>query len=257
MTRISQSLSLRERDRDIAEASKRLEKAGDAKTRAAALSQRGRAYSEKARYSRAFHLIAANEYDRLFTLALRDHDQAIALEPERADFYFARGHAHFDHASLDQQQGSEGKPHYDAAAADFSKAVEKNSRHSEAWDMLGLVYQSTGDFDRAIEAYRHEMEFAAYGKVRLADAHCERGSAHQKAKRFDAALADFETAMDLGASADGCSCDPYNPLVGLYLNERRNHDKAWTVVRRAAHDKKFIAPELLQQLMRDSGRTLK
>jgi hypothetical protein len=28
-------------------------------------------------------------------------------------------------------------------------------------------------------------------------------------------IADYEKSIDAGAIADGCSCDPYNPLLGL------------------------------------------
>ena len=99
------------------------------------------------------------------------------------------------------------------------------------------------------------MAIVPVGKVRLADAHCERGSVNQRAQRFTEAVADFEEAIALGATTDGCSCEPYNPLLGLYLNEKRDHDKAWKTVRRAFHKKQWMAPELLEQLRRDSGRT--
>src|ERR1700756_4318970 len=73
--RMSQSLSLASYDRDISSATRDIETARDDAHRAAAYTQRGKAYSEKARYSRAFKLISPDEYNRLFGLAIRDHDQ--------------------------------------------------------------------------------------------------------------------------------------------------------------------------------------
>jgi len=49
----------------------------------------------------------------------------------------------------------------------------------------------------------------------LADACCLRGASNQKEKKYDAAIGDCEKSIDTGATADGCSCHPYNPLVGL------------------------------------------
>src|ERR1035438_10506606 len=77
-------------DRDIGSATKAIESARDNAHRAEAYAKRGSAYSEKARYRRAFKLISADEYNRLFGLAVKDHDQAIALDPTRAEVYYNR-----------------------------------------------------------------------------------------------------------------------------------------------------------------------
>jgi len=53
-------------ERDISSSTGSIESARDDAHRAAEYSKRGSAYSEKARYSRAFKLIPAEEYERLF-----------------------------------------------------------------------------------------------------------------------------------------------------------------------------------------------
>src|ERR1039457_160948 len=68
-------------ERDISSSTQAIETARDDAHRAAAYTKRGSAYSEKARYSRAFKLISPDEYARLFGLAIKDHAQAIALDP--------------------------------------------------------------------------------------------------------------------------------------------------------------------------------
>ena len=105
--------------------------------RAAGYARPGRAYSEKARYSRAFKLIPADEYGRLFSLAVKDHDKAVALDPASAEAYFSRGQTYYDRAALEESKDA--KPWFDPAAADFKKAVERDGRDYMAWDMLGLV----------------------------------------------------------------------------------------------------------------------
>jgi hypothetical protein len=78
-------------ERDISTATRAIETARNDVQRAAAYTERGDAYSEKARYSRAFKLIPPDEYARLFDLAIKDHNQAIALYPASAEAYYGRG----------------------------------------------------------------------------------------------------------------------------------------------------------------------
>ncbi len=123
-----------------------------------------------------------------------------------------------------------------------------------AWDMLGLVHSSIGEWDNAISDFTQEMALNALGKTRLADAYCERGLSREREKSYGSAVADFEKAVEIGTTADGCSCDPYNPLVANYVGESRQYDKAWEVVHKAKKSKRWIAPELLESLKKGSGR---
>jgi tetratricopeptide (TPR) repeat protein len=248
-------------DRDISSATKAIESASDNPHRAEAYAKRGSAYSEKARYSKAFKLISADEYDRLFGLAIKDHDQAIALDPS-AEAYYTRGVTNYDRAALEavvdgNLVGSEAdrKAWFEPATADFRKAIEKDSRLYLAWDRLGLSHETIGELDQAISDYTQEMALNPLGRARLADAYCTRGgSTSPKEKQHDDAIADFEKSIDLGATADDCSCDPYNPLLALYT-EGRQYDLAWGVVHKVQKSKKWIAPESLDRLKKESGRS--
>jgi Flp pilus assembly protein TadD len=274
-TRISRDLSLSSYDRNIRNATKDIESASDNAHRAEAYARRGSAYSEKARYSRAFKLISTDEYNQLFGLATKDHDQAIALDPS-AEAYFTRGATYYDRAALDavvdgHLMGTEAerKAWFAPAIADFKKAIEKDARLYLAWDRLGLSHETIGELDEAINDYTQEMALNPLGKLRLADAYCTRGGSHQKdsnqkdkkqedkkqeEKMSDAAIADYEKSIDLDATADPCSCDPYNPLLYLYTNGRR-YDQAWGLVHKAQNSKKWIAPESLDKLKKESGRS--
>ena len=247
--RMAQSLYLAGYDRDIENGTRAIESARDDAHRAAAYTKRGSAYSEKARYSRAFKLIPADEYERLFGLAVKDHDQAVALDPARAEAYYWRGQAYYDRAALEVvvdgrlvvKDPAARKAWFAPAVADFTKAIEEDSRNDQAWDMLGASYEMAGQFDEAISAYSQEMALKPFGRVRLADAYCARGGSHQKEKKYDAAIADYEKSIEIGATADGCSCDPYNPLFLLYDKNRR-YVEAWLVVGKARSSKKWIEP---------------
>jgi tetratricopeptide (TPR) repeat protein len=247
-------------ERDISSATRAIETARDDVHRAAAYSKRGSAYSEKARYSRAFKLVSSDEYGRLFGLAIQDQDHAIALDPANADAYFSRGKTYYDRAALETvvdgvAVGTDAarKAWFDPAVADFKQAVERDGRHYLAWDMLGLIHETTGEFDQAIREYSQEMALNPLGKSRVANAYCLRGASNQKEKKYDAAIADYEKAID-SAAADDWSCDPYNPLFGLYAESRR-YDQGWEVVHKARTSGKWIAPELLDRLKKESGRS--
>jgi tetratricopeptide (TPR) repeat protein len=264
-TRIARFCYLSGYDRDIKSATKDIESARDNAHRAEAYAKRGSAYSEKARYSKAFKLISADEYDRLFGLAVQDHDRAIALDPS-AEAYYARGVTYYDRASLEavvdgrlMGNDAERKAWFAPATADFKTASEKDAQLYRAWDQLGLIHETTGELDQAIGDYTQEMALNPLGKSRLADAYCTRAGStnqkdlNQKAKQ-DAAIADYEKSIDLGATADGCSCDPYNPLLALYTFTQR-YDQAWGVVHKAQKSKKWIEPESLERLKKESGRS--
>ncbi len=247
-------------ERDIGNATRAIEAARDDAQRAAAYSKRGSAYSEKARYSRAFKLISTDEYNRLFGLAIQDHDQAIALDPANAEVYLNRGQAYYDRAVLETvvdgklvASAAVQKNWFEPAAADFKKATERNGRLEQAWDMLGLTHETTGELDQAINEYSQEMALNQLGKSRVANAYCLRGGSDQQQKKYDAAIADYEKAIALGAAADDWSCDPYNPLFVLYTQGRR-YDQGWEVVNQARKSGKWIEPESLDRLKKESGR---
>ncbi len=259
--RIGRSWYLSSYDRDISSSTKSIATARDNAHRAAAYAKRGSAYSEKARYSRTFKLISADEYDRLFGLAIKDHDQAIALDPASAEAYYSRGVTYSDRATLEVVVngvlvGSDAarKAWFEPATADFKKAIERDGRHYMAWDRLGLAHETTGELDQAISDYSQEMALNPLGRRRLADAYCTRGSFNQTGKKYVAAIADYEKSIDIGATADGCSCDPYNPLLELYAGGRR-YEQGWGVVYKARKAGKWIAPELLDRLRKESGQS--
>lgn len=253
--RLAHSFYLSGYDRDIENAARTIDAARDDSARARAYSKRGSAYAEKARYSRFSKLIADDEYQRLFALAIEDHRQAVALDPSSPDVYLNRGQAFYDRAVLDSQDRHDPKPWFDRAAADFETAIRKDPRNDRAFDRLGLVHQATGEPEKAIEDFTREMALNPLGKARLNDAYCTLGSLDQGRRQFAAAARDYRKSIELGGGADGCACDPYDPLVAVYTVETRQYDEAWEIVHLAQQSKHWISPELIDRLTKDSGRT--
>lgn len=91
------------------------------------------------------------------------------------------------------------------------------------------------------------------GKIRLFDAYCARGVLDVKKNLYDAALADYEKARELGAPTDGCECDPYWGLAALYLDHKHDADKSWSIVH-AAKRRGYIPAEFLAHPKQVSGR---
>lgn len=245
--RVSRFLYLSGCDRDIAKATKSIAAGKSSALQAVGYADRADAYAEKARYSRAFKLIPDNEYERLFALAKKDYEQAIGLAPDNADFYFRRGRAFYLRAGLDVMEGRKSSDFFAPARADFSKAIETNPRHELALDMRGLVGEDTGDLDGAISDFAEEAALNPRSRYRLADAYCQRGSRYWGNKDYNPAIPDLEKAIDIGTSSDACECEPYNPLVAIYL-EKHDYGKAGTAVDRAQKAGQSIAPEYLEKL---------
>lgn len=78
-----------------------------------------------------------------FNAAFQDHDLAISLEPQRADFRSHRG----------QTWGQAGNP--SSAAADFTAAIELDPNFAPAWIGRIAADMQLGNFDRAWEDVRH------------------------------------------------------------------------------------------------------
>jgi tetratricopeptide (TPR) repeat protein len=243
------------RDREISDSTQALQSARNDVERAKAYSQRGAAYSEKARYSRAFKL-PADEHERWFDLAVKDHDEAVRLNPESAEIYLNRGQAYYDRGSLDLMDKKDGKPWFDLAAANFEKATEKDPKDPHAFDMLGLTHEENGESDKAIRDYTREMALDPFGRQRLADAYCTRGFHLSQEKSFAAAAVEYQKSIELGAADnDTCPVEPYDMLVRFYTTVVHQYDKAWDLVHQARKSGRRIEPETMDRLKKNSGRT--
>lgn len=106
---------------------------------------------------------------RRFGLALNDFDEAVEIEPKKAEFVEARGEAHWElfrqHNKIDDLS---------KAAADFSKALNLDPKREKALALRGWCYAAKGeaksakkDFDDAIEL-NDRMGVAYAGLAQLA-----------------------------------------------------------------------------------------
>jgi tetratricopeptide (TPR) repeat protein len=232
-----------------------IETAQDDTGRAAGHTERARGYAERARYSRVFKLIDIREYDRLFDQALLDHEAAVGLDPRTAENFFARGLTYHDRAWAVRQDnfGSPADERYwPLAADDFTKAIELDSTREQAFDMRGISREHLREYDGAIADYtKVQQSDARLGGIRLADLYCERGNLRLGERNYADAAADYERSVSIGAPTDGCSCDPYSSLASTYL-QLGDNEKFRLTVQRAQARRRWIAPEVLEQLKKIS-----
>jgi tetratricopeptide (TPR) repeat protein len=252
LVRMYQSWEMSRYDDEIRRAGQAIAASGNATQRSAAYADRADAYAEKARYARLMKLIAIEEYSKLFDLALQDYNQAIALDPDNAEIYYRRGNAYYSHASLDMIYAPYTSAFLSPARDDFSRVVEKNPKNAQALDMLGLTDGSMGDWTQAIADFEQEAALNPKMSFRVSDAYCNRGS-HYAKEKYDQAISDLNRTIQMRAASDPCECEPYNPLLAIYLNQTREYDKARDVVALAQRSKKWIAPEYLEQLKASSA----
>jgi tetratricopeptide (TPR) repeat protein len=162
----------------------------------AAYADRADAYAEKARYSRLMKLIASEEYNKLFDLAVQDYNQAIALGPDNAEVYYRRGNAYYSRAGQDMIYEPHTSVFLTPAKADFSRVVEKNPQNVMALDMLGLTDGSMGDWTQAIVDFEQEAALKPGMRFRVSDAYCNRGSRYPREK-YDLAISDLNRAIQI------------------------------------------------------------
>ena len=207
---VAQYLHLRGHDKDIEKATQAIASARTEAQRAEAYVARGAAFGEKARYSRAFRIIPHDEYARLLEMSLKDHGQAIALAPGNAEMYYRTGRTYYMQAAFstfDPANDPMAKGHFESAKANFTKAIERDPRHTRAYEYRGMANEGAGDLDQAIADYTQLAVLEPKSRYRLADAYCNRGYANLRVKKQLAlGIADYEKSIEIGSSADDCSC---------------------------------------------------
>jgi tetratricopeptide (TPR) repeat protein len=239
-------------DRIIANATGALAQSNSDGERAIHLGERGRGYSEKARYSAFAKCISPTDYNRLIDRAIADHARSVALAPEKSEPYLQRGQTYYDRGTVSGLDTGDSPSAHTSwlrlAEADFSRAIERNPRYALAFDRRALARSVLGDRDGVIADLTESTKIDGAAQGRLAEAYCERGGSRQRDKDFEGAIADYEKSIALDGAYDGCSCDPFAPLAYVYFDGTRQYDKSRDTIRRARAAKRWIPPELEEKL---------
>jgi beta-barrel assembly-enhancing protease len=190
-----------ESDREIAEATKTLEKTAND---VGALQKRGRAYAKK----------------RQHELALADFTKAIQLKPNDATLRVLRGQAHhalgrYENALRDYDEAIRLEPNnvgarngrantnsamkrYEAALSDYDELIRSNPRFVAGYFNRALVLT---DLNRPEDAVRDLNEAIAIDKD-YAGAYAQRGLLHEGFGAREQAIADFRAALAAPSKLD-------------------------------------------------------
>jgi tetratricopeptide (TPR) repeat protein len=165
-------------------------------------------------YAQAIGCLSAGNLEH----AVQLFDQAIALEPSRAEPYYKRANALKDMAR------------HEAAIASYDQAIERRTDYAHAYCNRGVVEQALGRVEAALSSYERAIALdptdfmAPYNRALLM----------QDCSRWEEALADYDHAIALNAQfADAL----YNrSMVQLFLGDFdsgwRGYEWRWVNARR-------------------------
>ena len=144
---------------------------------------------------------------RNYPLALKNLDEAIALNPDFTVAYMARGYARYANALSDIKLSKEeadpensflDRTAYMAllqeAVSDFDKALSLNPRVVYAWFNKGNIYYEAQDFTSALQCYSEAIKI----DPEFGEAYFNRGLAYLNAGNKVQAFADLSKAGELG-----------------------------------------------------------
>ncbi len=121
------------------------------------------------------------------TLAIRDYDQVILLNPNYINAYIDRGVANDDINNWDQ------------AIQDYDRAIQLDPDNEIAYTNRGNTYTSKGEFEQAIMDY----DMAIQLNPNYAQAYGGRGIAYENEGEIEKSIQDFEIGLELCGSNSG------------------------------------------------------
>ena len=128
-------------------------------------------------YDRGMGYARHAQHDR----AIADFDEAIKLNPHRADYFWWRGHVYA------------AKGQYDRAIADYDEAIRLDPKDVVNFHSRGLAYRHNGQFDRAIADFDELLRLDPQNASNF----WLRGGAYSAKGENERAVADYSMAQRL------------------------------------------------------------
>ena len=119
--------------------------------------------------------------NREFDLALADFNQAVAMEPNKADHYLSRGATYF------------AMENFPAAIADTTKAILMRPGDADIHWYRGIAYQGNNELELALVDYSEVIRL----RPDFARAYNNRGTIYSDLGEYDKALEDYGRALKL------------------------------------------------------------
>jgi len=159
-------------------------------------------------YNRGLTYHNLQRYDE----ALRDYDQAIALNPNDAQAYNNRGNTYHN------------LQHYDEALRDYDQAITLNPNYAQAYNNRGNTYHNLQRYDEALRDFDQAITL----NPNFVQAYYNRGTIYDTLQRYDEALRDFDQAIALNPNLAQAYNNRGNTYTALqrYDEALRDYDQA-------------------------------
>jgi tetratricopeptide (TPR) repeat protein len=138
-------------------------------------------------------------------IAIKDHSEAIRLDPTVVSYWNTRGTALRD------------KKDYDRAIKDFDEAIRLDPKYTFAFRNRGTAWQAKQEYDRAIKDYDEAIRL----DPKLAFIFYDRGTAWQAKQEYDRAIKDYDQVIRL----DPKFAFAFNAR-GLAWSAKKDYDRA-------------------------------
>lgn len=183
----------------------------------AALPDFNKAIEIKPDYTEAYYDRAKIKYHKLDDIdgALEDFNQAILLNPKDADLYVSRA---ILKNSIDN---------YEGAMRDYNKAIDLNPKDGETYFSRALMHMDIENYADGIKDFDIviKLGLSADASVSIFDAYSMRGNAKLLSMDYEAAIIDFNKAIELEPNDGRIYFDRSEALLFLGKNEQAAQDK--------------------------------
>jgi tetratricopeptide (TPR) repeat protein len=165
-------------------------------------------------------------------LAMKDLDQAIALQPQDANIWMERG------STWDL------KKEYEKAINDYNEAIRLDPKNPLAYENRGITWNNKKEYDKAIKDMNEAIRLAPENGSPI----CNRGVVWRDKKEFAKAFADFEKAVRLEPKTDWI-LDNYAWLLATCSEDKvRDGKKALEVAKEVCELTDWQKPGILLTL---------
>ncbi len=158
--------------------------------------------------------------------AISDFDKALKINPDIGAVYYLRGTAYANKGNLAQ------------AISDYTKAIEKNPNDAQAYANRGLAYAYKIVSERSLKIDKNSpMAYINLGGIDI------------NKDEFKGAISDCNKAIEINPNFP----DAYISRLRVYIF-MEEYDKAWEDLYKAETQGAKIAPQILEDLKKASGR---
>ena len=172
--------------------------------------------------------------NNMFSEALKAINKAIKINNGNADFFLMRARVH------DKMKN------YNAATNDIQTALDLAPKQSDMYWVAANVLFKMGRFNEAANNYTRAIQYDNENMIELHNAYYNRGSCLLKMKKYQEAVADFNSAIEIEPAFTGA----YHNR-GVVLKNLRKYNSACNDFKKAQELGSYISGKYIAQVCRN------